>query len=88
MNKINWTVRLKNKYFWLGIIPAVLMLIQVVANTFGLEFETLDLNENLTNIVNSVFVVLAIVGIVTDPTTKGFGDSQRAMTYEEPKGDD
>ena len=29
--KINWTVRLKNKTFWLALIPAVLLLVQAVA---------------------------------------------------------
>lgn len=32
---INWKVRLKNKSFWLALIPAVLLLVQVVAAVFG-----------------------------------------------------
>ena len=32
---INWKVRLKNKNFWLSIIPAILLLIQSVAQVFG-----------------------------------------------------
>ena len=32
---LNWTVRFKNKTFWLSFIPAVLLLIQVVAAVFG-----------------------------------------------------
>lgn len=30
-SKINWKVRIKNKAFWLALIPAVLLLIQVIA---------------------------------------------------------
>lgn len=37
---INWRVRLKNKTFWLSLIPAVLLLVQVIAAVFGY---TLDL---------------------------------------------
>ena len=43
------------------------------------------LGDNLIAVVNAVFVVLAILGIVTDPTTEGVGDSKQALTYEEPK---
>jgi len=82
---INWKVRIKNKNFWLAIIPAVLVLIQVVAQVFGITLTLGDLGENLIAVVNAVFVVLAILGIITDPTTEGVSDSVQAMTYEEPK---
>ena len=82
---INWKVRLKNKNFWLAIIPAVLVLIQVVAQVFGINLTLNLLGDNLIAVVNAVFVVLAILGIVTDPTTEGVGDSKQALTYEEPK---
>ena len=32
---INFTARIKNKTFWLTLIPAVLLLVQVVAAPFG-----------------------------------------------------
>lgn len=85
MLMINWKVRIKNKNFWLAIIPAVLVLIQVVAQVFGINLTLNLLSENLIAVVNAVFVVLAILGIVTDPTTEGVADSKQAMTYEEPK---
>ena len=79
---INWRVRIKNKSFWLALIPAVLLLVQVMAAVFGY---TGDLGNKLLAVVNAVFAVLSILGIVTDPTTAGIGDSPQAMTYEEPK---
>lgn len=82
---INWKVRLKNKNFWLTIIPALLLVIQTVAAVFGLKIDFGDLGNKLLAVVNAVFAVLAILGIVTDPTTEGIGDSTLAMTYEEPK---
>lgn len=85
MNNINWKVRIKNKNFWLAIIPAVLILIQAVAALFGFTIDLGDIGNQLIAIVNAVFVVLAIMGIVTDPTTAGVGDSAQAMTYSEPK---
>ncbi len=85
MTKINWTVRLKNKQFWLTLVPAILLLIQVVAAVFGYTLDLGGLGDKLLAVVNALFAVLAILGIVTDPTTKGVADSAQAMTYEEPK---
>lgn len=82
---INWTVRIKNKTFWLALIPAVLLLIQVVAAVFGFTLDLGDLGDKLIAVVNALFAVLVILGIVTDPTTDGVGDSTQALTYTEPK---
>ena len=81
---INWKVRLVNKNFWLSLIPAVLLLIQAVGAPLGMTLDFGELGNQLLAIVNAVFAVLAILGIVQDPTTKGVGDSERAMMYEEP----
>ena len=83
---INWTVRLKNKTFWLSLIPALLLLIQVVVAVFGVELDLGDLGNRLLAVVNAVFAVLTILGVVTAPTTTGVSDSTQAMTYTEPKG--
>lgn len=81
---INWTVRIKNKNFWLAVIPAVLLLIQAVAAVFGYTLDLGEIGNKLIAVVNAVFGVLAILGIVNDPTTKGLSDSQRAMRYDTP----
>ena len=82
---INWKVRLKNKVFWLAIIPAVLLLIQAMAQVFGYNLDLGDLGNKLLTVVNAAFSCLAILGVVTDPTTEGVQDSVLAMTYETPK---
>lgn len=82
---INWRVRIRNKAFWVAIIPAVIVLIQVVAAVFGYTLDLGELGNKLIAVVNSVFVVLSILGVVNDPTTSGLSDSKQAMTYELPK---
>lgn len=82
---MNWIVRIKNKNFWLTLIPAVLLLIQTVAAVFGFELDFGELGNQLVAVVNAVFAVLVILGIVNDPTTKGLGDSKQALTYKMPK---
>lgn len=82
---INWKVRFANKQFWLSLIPALLLLIQVVAAVFGYALDLGDLGNRLLAVVNALFAVLALLGIVTDPTTAGVSDSAQAMTYDKPK---
>ncbi len=82
---LNWTVRFKNKTFWISFIPAVLLLIQVVAAVFGYTLDLGGLGDRLLDVINALFAVLALLGIVADPTTKGVGDSAQAMTYNKPK---
>ena len=85
MKNINWVVRIKNKNFWLTLIPAVLLLIQVVVAPFGYQWDFGVLNEQLAAIINALFAVLKIFGIVNDPTTDGIADSKQALTYKTPK---
>lgn len=85
--KINWKVRVKSKTFWLAVIPAVLLLIQAVAAVFGYTLDLGDLGNRLVDVVNTLFVLLTTIGVVTDPTTAGISDSQQALTYTEPKED-
>ena len=73
---INWIVRIKNKSFWLAIIPAVLLLVQTVAAVFGYSLDFGELGNRLIAVVNAVFGVLVILGVVNDPTTAGIADSK------------
>ena len=83
--KINFTVRINNKAFWVSFIPAVLLLVQTVAALFGIALNLGEIGNKLLAVVEAVFVVLALLGIVNDPTTKGFiSDSERAMSYSKP----
>lgn len=80
---INWKIRIKNKTFWLTLVPAVLLLVQAVSAPFGYTWDFVVLNQQLAAIINSLFAVLAILGVVNDPTTKGVGDSERALMYDD-----
>lgn len=81
---INWRVRFVNKQFWVSFIPALLLFVQAVAKLFGYELDLGELGNNILGVVDAVFLVLALLGVVTDPTTEGVGDSERAMTYLTP----
>ena len=81
---INWKVRFKNKNFWITIIPAIILLIQAMAALFGFTIDLSEIQAKILVVIDCVFVILTILGIVTDPTTTGVSDSARALTYSEP----
>lgn len=81
---INWKVRFKNKAFWIGFIPAVIILVQAIGTLFGYTFELRGVEDNLINIVQALFAVLAMLGIVVDPTTVGLSDGFYGLQYTSP----
>lgn len=85
---INWKVRIKNPYFWIGLIATIFAAV-------GVSPECLTswaiLWEKIMALLGNPFaigcMIVAIIGYVNDPTTKGFSDSKQALTYEKPKVD-
>ena len=77
--KINWKVRIKNKSFWLALVPAFLLLAQTIAVPFGYNFDFAKIGTELTAVINAAFALLAILGVVVDPTVKGITDSDYVM---------
>lgn len=80
--KINWKIRFQNRT-WLASFIAL-----IVSFLFDL-LALFDVFPSVTQsmvmqLVNIVLMVLSAVGIVTDPTTPGTSDSERAMEYVEP----
>lgn len=75
---INFKLRLQNKATLVALISAVFLMLQ----QFGLEIP-----HNIQEGVNTLIVILMILGIVTDPTTKGVADSERALNYHQPRED-
>ena len=84
---INWRVRLVNKQFWVSVIPALALAAQAVAALFGWELDLATLVGRVLTVVDAVFALLVILGIMVDPTTAGVGDSERAMRYAYPYDD-
>lgn len=77
--KINWEVRIKSKTFWLSLIPILLVLIQQVSSWFGIEFAKELVENEVMQFVNTLFLLLGILGIVNDPTVPGITDSERTL---------
>ena len=82
---INWKVRIRNRAFWAALIPGVLLLVQNCAAMFGISLDLGEAGNRMLAVVNQIFAVLTILGIVNDPTTAGLSDSENALTYQVPK---
>lgn len=76
---INWKLRFKNKATLLAIAGTLILLAQQLG---------LKLPDNIEDVVNTVLTLLVLLGVVNDPTTAGIKDSETALTYDKPKGDD
>ncbi len=68
--------RLSRRYFFLS---------RLSLRSSGYTLDLGDLGNKLLSVVEALFMVLSILGIVVDPTTDGVGDSKQALTYTEPK---
>ena len=77
--KINWKVRIKSKAFWLAMIPILLVLIQQVLSWFGIGFAKELVENEAMQFINTLFLLLGILGIVNDPTAPGISDSQKTL---------
>ena len=79
---INIKVRLRNKTFLLLFIPMVLSFIYTLLSYAGVVPKISE--DEVTHLLFMLIEILAMLGIVVDPTTKGVSDSDRAMTYDKP----
>ena len=84
--KINLKVRAKNPVFWLTVIPAVITFVYTVLGAFDVVPATSQ--DVVVNIVTALISALTTIGVLVDPTTKGVGDSKRALGYNEPSGEE
>lgn len=82
---VNWKVRIRNKSFWVTLVPAIALFAQALAACFNIRLDLGEQTDKILAVVNTLFVVLGVIGVVNDPTTFGFNDSDRAMGYDEPE---
>ncbi len=84
--KINFKVRAKNPYFWFGLVGVILTAMGAKPEMFtdwGMVCE--QAKELLGNPFMLVSVIVAVTGVLFDPTTRGLSDSAQALTYNEPR---
>ena len=88
MKAVNVPVRLKNPWFWVGVISIAIASIGLdptTMTTWGAVWAAAV--AVLHNPVQLVTVVLAVLAVFVDPTTAGLSDSARALAYKCPNKD-
>lgn len=82
---MNWKVRLRHKHFWVALISSIVLFSNQVAALFGYDItiHSAQIQETL----ETLLIILMILGVVIDPTTDGVKDSKLALTYKKPKKD-
>lgn len=87
--KINIPVRMKNPWFWVGVVSVAITAIGVDPTTFTSWAAVWDgIVSVLANPVQLVTMCLAVLAVFIDPTTAGVTDSAAALTYVKPKKDE
>lgn len=83
--KVNFPVRFQNPWFWVGLLGTILAAMGVSPEMFTSWPLVWDAVIGLfSNPFQLGCVVAAIIGVFVDPTTKGIGDSKRALSYKKP----
>lgn len=82
---INFKLRLQNKTTLVTMILAIISFVYMVLDAFGIvpKFE----QDLIVKLALGLIDLLALFGIIVDPTTAGVSDSLRAMGYVKPHSD-
>ena len=86
---MNIKVRVKNPWFWVGVVSVAITAIGVDPQTFTSWAAVWEgIKAVLSNPVQLVTMCLAVLSVFIDPTTAGVTDSKTALTYVKPKKED
>ncbi|MFB2004576.1 phage holin [Staphylococcus aureus] len=84
--KINWSNRLKNGAIVSSLVGTVLLLIKQVSEIFGVDLS--HQLESVSGILGTILTLLAGLGIITNPNTKGVSDAGIDMELIKPRNEE
>ncbi|MBN7773657.1 phage holin [Clostridium aminobutyricum] len=77
---INWLLRAQNPYFWIGLFAVIFTAIGIspeIFTSWNILWE--QVKELLMNPFKLGCAIVALIGYVSDPTSKGISDTERVM---------
>lgn len=80
--KINWKVRFRNPVWVTSLVALIISTIYQALAMF--EVAPAITEDTVMQVVSAVMQLLTLMGVTVDPTTKGMGDSERALEFKEP----
>lgn len=78
--QINWEVRAKKKSFWMAIVSAIVVAVNSIAAALGQD--VIPVTQEIEAVIMTTLNFLVVAGVIEDMTTKGYQDSDQAMTYD------
>lgn len=84
--KINWKNRLKNGATLSALIGLLFLLAKQVFEIFGVDISSQL--EQVSGIVGTILTLLAGLGIITNPNTKGVSDAGIDLNLDKPRNED
>lgn len=82
--KIKWKLRLQNKATLIALSTAIIAFIYQILGLIGIAPSISE--SQIVECAGMLINILAMLGIVIDPTTAGVNDSAQVLKYDEPKG--
>lgn len=82
--KINWRVRFRNKAWVLTFLLGLIAMFYQTVKVYEAAKQGLPPQELMIETAKMLVTWLVQIGVIVDPTTKGTGDSARAMSYGVP----
>ena len=76
---------MQHKQFWVSLMALLIVLANQIAGIFNVDI--MFYSEQVTGISETVLMILALMGIIIDPTTTGAYDSSQALHYNKSKRD-
>ncbi len=83
--KVNWSIRFKNKTWLTMFISLIVGFVFNILKMF--DIAPVVTESFVMNVDGQVLTFLGLIGVLVDPTTAGIGDSERALSYNEPWDD-
>lgn len=82
--RINWRVRFRNKAWVLTFLLGLIAMFYQTVKVYEAAKQGLPPQELMIETAKMLVTWLVQIGVIVDPTTKGTGDSARAMSYGVP----
>ena len=85
----NMSARVRSPLFWTGIVGILGSAIVSFGGLIGLDWsdQVNKVTEGSSQVVEFVFLILGLMGVSVDPTSKRYRDTKHAQEYKKPRDD-
>ena len=85
----NMSARVRSPLFWTGIVGILGSAVISFGGLIGLDWsdQVNKVTEGSSQVVEFVFLILGLMGVSVDPTSKRYRDTEHAQEYKKPRDD-